>query len=175
MDKNTAARAIRKLAIQFEAMKDAADLLDSIHSYEQAVEETKARIEAARADEKTVLAQLAAAREKLKACETQAAAAVANADAKAVALHAETKATAEKVIETAKSMAADLVGDARQRASEADNRARHGLAAIEVERKAGADALAEVCADLASKSAELAAVKAKIEQAKAAMRQFVSG
>lgn len=85
-DKSTAAEAIRRLAVQFQGMVEAADLLEKVGSIEQATQEaTKARV-AAESSRDRALETLRTAREQAEQINSDLAESVIDSQRKAALL-----------------------------------------------------------------------------------------
>jgi cell division septum initiation protein DivIVA len=174
MDKETAVRAIRKLAIQYEAMKDAADLMESLASYDQAVAEAKARIDKARAEEGGVLAKVSAAKDALQKANHGAAVVLVEADAAAARVAAEARSAADKLTTDAGLKAKEMLAGAQARADEAVRLSREVVAAVETERKDKQAVVGKLVAEIAAKSAELAVVEGRIMAARERIAAFTA-
>lgn len=141
MSKINHADAIRKLAIQYQAMVAAADALESIGSIEQATKEATNALTKARKDAEVAKGNLATVEAQIRAIEDQAASVIAQArdESKAIieAAKADAKKQADATIKRAESRAAKIEDEAALRykaALEQEAVARNTLADMQAER-----------------------------------------
>lgn len=107
MDKNAAAQSIRRLAVQYQGMVEAADALEQIGSLEQHEAEVRARLAVAQAAETN-------ARHTLETIEQ----ASRDADAEQKATREQTMHEHDATVDAAVVQANDILGAARARAQE---------------------------------------------------------
>lgn len=111
-DKFTAAESIRRLAVQYQSMVEAADALESVGKLEQTIAEaTKAR-DAAVAEAEAAKDELKAAKDEIKAAKDKAADIVAKANEQALAKLGEADQKAQSILDGAAAKANEIVAGA---------------------------------------------------------------
>lgn len=147
--KSTAAESIRRLAVQYQQMVEAADLLDQIGSLENATKEAeKARADAV-AEAEAAKADTAKAKDEAKKAKDKVAAIIAEAEGKAL-----------EIVQAAEIKGQEVVASAVARADAAVSKA-----AVDV---------ADATAGVASRVAELTTTKLRLEQDVASLQNAIS-
>lgn len=146
--KSNAAESIRRLAVQYQQMVEAADLLDSIGSLEQAAAEAKKAAEAARADTAAARAEADKAKAEAKKSKEKVDKILSDADGEALAK-----------VQEAEIKAQGIVADAKAKAEQITNKA-----AVDV---------ADATAGVAGRVAELTTMRLRLEQELAALQNDI--
>lgn len=100
--KTDAANAIRQLAVQYQGMMEAADLLEQTGSFEQAAAEAKAAAAEAAAAREAALVTLSETIERISKVEDEAKSIESKANADALAIVAAAESKAQGIIDQAK-------------------------------------------------------------------------
>lgn len=174
MDMNTAADAIRQMAVRYEAMVVAADVLTKLGGLDNAVKEATARAQAAneaadkaQAEHGNLLEQIAKAKGAVEA-------EYADQRAKQERVVADLTAEGARLVQFAKDAAAQERAQVQAEADAtrkdlADAAAKHA----EAVKKARAQ-LKAAEEDTATKAAELAVIEAKLAEAREAMGKLLA-
>ena len=112
MDKLTAAESIRRLAVQYQAMVEAADALESIGKLEQTVRQATKQAADATAEMDGAKAELAVVKADVTKAKAKAAEIAAEANVKAMEILAEADRKAQAIIDGANSEAATRLAKA---------------------------------------------------------------
>lgn len=149
MNKINAAEHIERLAVQYQAMVEAAAALKEIGSLENATQEAQKAAEAAKKEAVAAKAEALKAKDKIAAAELSAAEIIAGAQSEA-----------SEIASVAKAQGAIIIEDARKMAD-----------AMMV--KAAKD-VADASAGIAGKVAELTTAKLRLEQDLAALQNAIT-
>jgi hypothetical protein len=164
-EKMLAFQSAQKFGKQYPGLLDALQEWAAIGSLEQAADEARQRLEAARAEEQALTGALeskvADANATAQRLTAEAERELANRRAIAAALVDEAKLEARCIVDAARTRAAGLIEDAEKGAAECQSRA----AAARLE-------LAALSSRIEAKSGELAAISAAVEEKQAQHQRF---
>lgn len=155
---SSAVEDIRKLARSMKGISALGDALEGVASVEQAVNESKARLEAAHAAEEQAKQALIVANGQVIVAQSKAQEVLASAKTEAGKVVAQADETAAKLVHEAKENAAKLTQIAKTNYALAEA----GLEGIRKEHAEVAKSLEEKSAQLANVKAELSAIRSKV-------------
>lgn len=169
------ADAIRKLAVTFKAIVAVADGLDRIGSFENAEEESQARIEASRKAESEAKADLERAIYALNQARAEAQTVVDNAHLERERLTGEVNVRVAAVLREASEKADNDLAESQRQIDEDRSAMVRELNAGRLEAKQLAEEKAALEASVIDARAQLVEINGAIDTARNTMAQFVRG
>lgn len=173
MNKITAAEHIERLAVQYQAMVDAAAALKEIGSLENATQEAQKAADVARKEAQAAKAEAQKAKDKIAAAEQQAAETLAAAQVEAAMITAEAKQSGDNVVMRAQQEAARIIEKATKDVADASAGVAGRVAELTTAKLRLEQNIAALQDAITAKTGEADAIEARLAKAQAQIAKLL--